>query len=788
MIFNSRSQSTRRTRWLVLCWAVAPVVSAAEIQTNLLSQPVTVKIDFARDIQPVFALSCVRCHGPEKPRSHFRLDNRTSALQGGNENTNDVVPGDSRNSLLLNYVAREVPDMEMPPPGRGDPLTPQQIGLLRAWIDQGANWGGTNQGPKTDVNVTTTVGWMGVRGNEAKFRELENTQPGVAGGVEKFSLSQQINPNEKLAVDGHVTAPNHDYQIDFALDETDFGFVHAGFDQWRKYYDSTGGYNSLAVPPQFNLNQDLYVDNGRVWVDVGLTQPNRPQVVLGYEYQYRQGNEATLDWGNATSQNLHLYPASAAINEDTHIIKLDVSQNLNDWQLADSARLQFYRQNNTGFETSIFSNGGSTFTSFLNTQDSYNDVQGLNTLMVNKQVLDWWHLSTGLYYSNLSGTDFFNQPQNGLSSSAITLHRESEIFSVASLFTPLKYLDASLGSQYEWTHEDGFGDSVPDLDLFANNPVNSNQDTFKASQNTGLHYTQIPFTALFAEAEFQEVNVRQYQAEDPDEFIRQDESFNLHQDIRTGFNTSPWRWFSGTVQYHYQSSDTDYNNQQDDFGGQPSTPTNGYAGFILNRQITANGLETKVVLRPATWVSTTLTCNLTSTEYKSTTEPAFGYDPTGLPALVTPGGAILDGNAYDQTYGLSTTLTPWRSFYFTSAFTVSETRLSALDNGDQSVEPYHGRTYTLSSAATYALNLKTDLHASYAFTRADFNQNPDAAVLPYGLDFTRHQLQLGLTRRFTPRVSGSLQYALAEYSEPGAASVNNFTAQGVFASISYKWR
>ena len=82
----------------------------------------------------------MRCHGPEKPKSHFRLDNRESALKGGDENTNDIVPGDSSKSLLINYVARQVPDMEMPPVGKGDPLTPEQIGLLRAWIDQGADW------------------------------------------------------------------------------------------------------------------------------------------------------------------------------------------------------------------------------------------------------------------------------------------------------------------------------------------------------------------------------------------------------------------------------------------------------------------------------------------------------------------------------------------------------------------------------------------------------------------------------------------------------------------------
>ncbi|MEI9963140.1 MAG: c-type cytochrome domain-containing protein [Limisphaerales bacterium] len=122
--------------FLVFCYTL----SAAEIQENQLPPPANVTVDFDRDIRPIFETSCNRCHGPEKPRSRFRLDNRDSALKGGDENTDDIVPGDSAKSVLIHYVTRQVPDMEMPPDGKGDPLTPAQIGLLRAWIDQGAKW------------------------------------------------------------------------------------------------------------------------------------------------------------------------------------------------------------------------------------------------------------------------------------------------------------------------------------------------------------------------------------------------------------------------------------------------------------------------------------------------------------------------------------------------------------------------------------------------------------------------------------------------------------------------
>jgi len=94
-------------------------------------------VDFEKDVKPIFEKTCFRCHGPERPKSRFRLDNRESALKGG-DNGVDIVPGDSAQSPLVYYVARVAEDIEMPPPGKGEPLTPVQVGLLRAWIDQGA--------------------------------------------------------------------------------------------------------------------------------------------------------------------------------------------------------------------------------------------------------------------------------------------------------------------------------------------------------------------------------------------------------------------------------------------------------------------------------------------------------------------------------------------------------------------------------------------------------------------------------------------------------------------------
>jgi Planctomycete cytochrome C len=792
--------------------AACPILRADETQTNQLPSSANVKIEFDRDIQPILSTSCIRCHGPEKPKSHFRLDSRETALKGGDENTNDIVPGDSSKSLLINYIARQVPDMEMPPVGKGEPLTPQQIALLRAWIDQGANWSATNQFPQIALSFAPTLRWIGVSGNQSKFRELEGVNPGFSGGAEEFSFTQQTSPDEKISVTGHVIVPNQDVDVKLAVDQTDLGFVHAGFDEWRTYYNDVGGYNPVVMPPEFSLNQDLYVDNGRAWIDFGLTLPHQAQVILGYEYQFQNGNKSMLDWGSVPVNNPNIsaffkdiYPALQAVDEHTHIVKFDVTDDVDEWHLANSARLEFYSENNLSMEAQN-NLSGPTQDTFINTQDKYQSTQGMDTLMLEKQIRDWWFLSGGFYYSKLEASDFFNQttillgtPISQLSSQQITLDEQSEIFSIASSFTPLEHLTFSLGSQNEWTTESGFGNSIPDLDLgesdspAANVPAGSNSDLFKASQNASLRYTIIPFTVLFADGRFDQESVNQFQEQavgDPVEIQTKTDATNYRYNFQTGFNTSPWRWCSLNAQYQYQFSDTDYNYPIDiatNFAG----PT-AYPGFILNRKIKTDGFETKLDLRPANWVKTTLSYKIAGTDYSSVTDPAFkNNDPT---QVVSPGGSIMDGTFNTQTYGISVTLTPIQRLYFYSAFTYTHSRTVTASKDDpdgnnlSSIVPYSGDIYMLNSTATYALNPKTSLQAGYIFSYADYGQNNAVEGLPLGINFTRDELLVGLTRKLTERLSCALHYQYSQYNEPSSGNANNFTAQGVFATFVYKWQ
>jgi mono/diheme cytochrome c family protein len=126
--------------------AIASSVLVANAQTKIDKSKLPPAADkkevtYAADIKPIFEKSCVKCHGAEKPKARLRLDNLEGALKGG-DNGKVIEAGKSADSVLVHNVAwLGDEDYFMPPKGNKAgiaQLTKEEVGLIRAWIDQGA--------------------------------------------------------------------------------------------------------------------------------------------------------------------------------------------------------------------------------------------------------------------------------------------------------------------------------------------------------------------------------------------------------------------------------------------------------------------------------------------------------------------------------------------------------------------------------------------------------------------------------------------------------------------------
>jgi hypothetical protein len=101
------------------------------------------KVDFDKQIRPIFSASCYKCHAGSKHKGDFKLDSLDAIKKGGKDAKDKViVAGDPGKSDLVRRVALPKDDDDvMPPDGKGERLKAEQVELVKAWITEGANFG-----------------------------------------------------------------------------------------------------------------------------------------------------------------------------------------------------------------------------------------------------------------------------------------------------------------------------------------------------------------------------------------------------------------------------------------------------------------------------------------------------------------------------------------------------------------------------------------------------------------------------------------------------------------------
>ena len=170
---------------------------AEEVDIQALPPAAKSKADFSRDVEPLFRERCYSCHGPQQQMDGLRLDNKAAAMAGGYSGP-VIKPGNSAESKLIHLVAGLKKDLIMPLVG--ERLTPEQVGLLRAWIDQGAEWPEEQGASAEELPKAKSTHWA--------FRPLQHpslpkvrNQAWVRNPIDAFVLAkleaEGIKPSEE---------------------------------------------------------------------------------------------------------------------------------------------------------------------------------------------------------------------------------------------------------------------------------------------------------------------------------------------------------------------------------------------------------------------------------------------------------------------------------------------------------------------------------------------------------------------------------------------------------------
>ena len=274
------------------------------------------KVDFNFQVRPILSDKCFKCHGPDirDRKAELRLDIREGALGETPTGSRAVVPGNLQASELYERITTDDETMRMPPRSLGRTLSPEEVDILKRWIEQGAEWKGhwafspPVAAPVPAVKDTT---WSRNPVDRFVLARLESEHRSPSAEAERERLVRRVTydltglPPTLDEINSFLADRNpgaYERLVDRLLTSPRFGERMAV--DWLDLarYADTYGYQSdvyRAMWPWRDwviraFNENLPYDQFIIWQLAGdlLPKPTRAQILAtAFNRHHRQTNE-----------------------------------------------------------------------------------------------------------------------------------------------------------------------------------------------------------------------------------------------------------------------------------------------------------------------------------------------------------------------------------------------------------------------------------------------------------------------------------------------------------------
>lgn len=639
-------------------------------------------------------------------------------------------------------------------------------------------------GSSLKLELAPVLEYRTVDGDEDKFREDWWVREGWAGGLERFSLEKKTRGDWLLEMGGRVIVPEEDYEFHLELGKEDVGFLRTRYSEYRKYFDDTGGFFPSFSPTSFDLDRDLHLDIGNLILEAGMTRPDLPRVVVGYEHRFKEGEKSLLEWGGVTGGAFtrHIFPSFKEVDEELDIVRVEVSHSVSRVNVYDRLHYEKFQSETRRFEEA--QDLGSGASEGVEVAESYEHDALVNTLHLESRLTDTVYVSLGWLLNDLEGEGTFDMmtvpfgPEpfdKNWQADSITLDQESHVLNLNAKAGPYRNVSIHGGIQADFTEIEGETRAVLTETLPGVGPASpearilSRSDQDGLEETLGLRYSGIPHTSLFADARWIQKGIDLFERETEDAAVAFERLTDTELDrsrYTLGFSTSPIRRLTFSGRYRRANRENDYDHILD------TEP--GYSAFINAQELTTDEIEAKVTARVTSAVKASFQYQLVSTEI----DTFFQTDP---PAAVESGDYTAD------VYALSVTATPLARLYLTGLFSYRNIESETFENRVPAVGAYEADLYTFIGTAGFAFDQKTDLKLQYLYSRSDnLSGNPEEGLV-LGSDGTRHGLSLDCSRRLTEKMKARLRYGFYRNDEEGGGGADDYETHIMAIGLEYNF-
>jgi hypothetical protein len=651
------------------------------------------------------------------------------------------------------------------------PLLNISLAIL-LWTTAGAGFAQEGGDGERSGSVEPVVSFVGVDGDEEKFREDWWIEEGWSAGVNALLLERQLDEETTFMLEGKAVVPENDYRLFVTVRKDDLGFLRAGYTAYRKYFDGTGGFYEPFPITHFEFDDDLHLDVGSVFLTAGIEIPDLPRIGLGYERRFRDGNKSLTGWGGVSAGGItrKIYPTFLDMDETRDIFTAALDHDIGRVGLSNEFRYERYDISTVRSEREVDLDVSTSEN--VNVNQEYRHDAWANTFRTESHLTERFYLSLGYLASSLDGTaDFrmftvpFDSPfDKEWFTRNVDVDQDSHVVNVSALVGPWRDLTFYGGVQAEQTDKDGVTDAVlreilPGVGIVEPDAlIRSSSEKTAFEEKVGFRYRGIPYTTFYAEGVWaqQDIDVFERGVEDADLVLERSTTTDVDRArYMVGFTTSPIPRTGFAVRYlkRYRSNEYDHGVDTEE----------GYPAFLLDQDIETDEVSTKLTYRLNSRVQATLRYQLASTKIDTTAD-------------TDPPSSVQSGEYKENIYSIGLAVTPVARFYLTGTLSYQDVRSQAFDNDVPSVAPYEGDVVAFNGSAAYAFDDLTRAELRYLFSRSRNHEDNAETSLPLLLDNERHAVLASLFRKVRENVELQVRYGFFSYDEDSNSGVDDYRA------------
>ncbi len=652
------------------------------------------------------------------------------------------------------------------------------------------------------TSYTPEFRYVTVDGEVDKFQAHHWMQAGLDGGIRDFELkTEDAASGFSLWNEARFFPGNADYFYDLEMKKEDVGFAHLEFNQFRKYFDNSGGiYTPFTRLNGVSANRDLYLDMGKLEIEAGVTPPSAPDVIFVYEYEYKLGTKSRLTWSRMTEGSITrgIGPTWQEIDEEVHVFEVKVKDDWHGTEWSADQKWERAESKSTREERYLSTN---TTASERKMRDQILEPKSdlFSSVWEAKRWLwkDKVHIGGGYRYGqienrevenifemdesrNITNFTFSEQVVNAVATNQYRTH--TGVMSAFWLITDALKLDAKV--KYENIDRESFsiypkdnGTQSPNRTIEGNDQVdysNVTNDLRRWGEAISLRYSGIPRVVFYNDVEFEQVRNNLVEFRDSgssSELFSRQTINNFYRGVETlGFNAYPCDKLRIAGQYRYRRDNVDF----DDLFETGSTASGAKSGFVDDERTILNEGTLRATVNIFKWLNPTMRYQLKNYDYIFRFE-GFG-DDTGTQSI---------SNVYtiDVPFQITPELSVMASYQFQDVRVVTPARFDTTVSYPTSDADVH----VWMTHAAYQINKDLYFDATFQYQIAQNFDNFAPTSVPFGAEYDQYEIAAGFKYKVMKNVTLEPKYAFYFYEPNADAEFGKYEAHVAWLGVKIDW-